>query len=350
VPNAQNLSSIEVASPAPAKPALLSVVPETKGTVLRFLSPQEYAQWDALVDISPQGSVFCRSWWIAAACGEIRILGYFENGSLIAGIPLYFRKRYGIPICTMPSLTHTWGVVIGPLAGKLTSVSSRQAEILSAFAERLADEPVFIQHFHSNLQNWVPFYWKGFKQTSKVTYVLEDLTDLDRIWDNMRENVRREIRKALKRNIRIEPCTWETSYDAMTATLARQGLPPSCPKAQYQKLCEAAQKNNAGQCFAAIDPEGRVHAAAFLVWDTHRAYYLTGGSNADLRNSGAMSLLLWHLIKTAAQTSTIFDFEGSMVQQIERFVRSFGARQVQIHRIAKLPRVLWVYWILTGKF
>ena len=47
---------------------------------LRYLSGNEYRQWDELVEASPQGSLFCRSWWLKVAAPDIRVLGYFDRG------------------------------------------------------------------------------------------------------------------------------------------------------------------------------------------------------------------------------------------------------------------------------
>ena len=44
---------------------------------LRYLEPSEYDLWDELVDVSPQGSVFCRSWWLSAV-GDVRVLDGFD--------------------------------------------------------------------------------------------------------------------------------------------------------------------------------------------------------------------------------------------------------------------------------
>jgi len=36
---------------------------------------------------------------------------------------------------------------------------------------------------------------------------------------------------------------------------------------------------------------------------------------------------MWHAIQFASTVSTIFDFEGSMIEPVERFFRGFGAVQ-----------------------
>ena len=91
----------------------------------------------------------------------------------------------------------------------------------------------------------------------------------------------------------------------------------------------------------AQDEADRIHAVAYIVWDEHAAYYLLGGSDPDLRTSGAASLLMWEAIMRARRVTDVFDFEGSMLKPVERFFRAFGARQtpyLNVSRRAALSR------------
>jgi hypothetical protein len=316
---------------------------------LRFLSVEEHRRWDELVEASPQGSLFCRSWWLNVVAPDARVLGYFDRGRLIAGIPLFFKKRLGIKFCTMPILTQTWGVVIEPIEGKPVHQITRQTEILKIFARRLSGEQVFLQRFHPTIANFLPFHWLGFQQVSRVTYVIEYLCDLDRVWAEMRENQRREIRKAEKRGIVVESCDSEIVALNLAKTYGRQGLQSPAKTHLLRLIHQAAQQNNAGECFAARDASGRVHAAAMLVWDRKRAYYLAGGGDPTLRTSGATALLLWRMMQFSSGRSAVFDFEGSQIPAVERFFRAFGASQVWYHEISKMPRWLRACLVLAGK-
>jgi hypothetical protein len=316
---------------------------------LRFLSEEEHRQWDELVEASPQGSLFCRSWWLKVAAPDTRVLGYFDHGRLIAGIPLFFKRRLGVKFCTMPSLTQTWGMVIEPIEGKPVHQITRQLEILTIFARHLAREQVFLQRFHPTIANFLPFHWLGFHQVSRVTYAIEYLCDLDRVWAEMRDNQRREIRKAEKRGIVVEQCTPEVVAHNLAKTYTRQGLRTPVETQLLRRIHDAAQENGAGNCFAARDLHGRVHAAAMLVWDRKRAYYVAGGGDPDLRTSGATALLLWRMMQFSSGRSAVFDFEGSQIPAVERFFRAFGASQVWYQEISKMPRWLRAGLVLAGK-
>jgi hypothetical protein len=310
---------------------------------MSLLTAEELPAWDALVDASPQGSLFCKSWWLKAACGEVRVLGYFEGGQLVAGIPLYYTRRMGLRACCMPKLTQTMGVVIAQLAGKHVTIQRRETEILDLFAARLAQEPIFVQAFHPASLNWLPFYWRGFTQTTHYTYALDNLESMSRVWDGLSQRRRTEIRKAQRSNIRVKECGPETVYNASMQTFGRQKK--ACPyNLEYLcRLYDAARSNDGGICMAAEDGEGRLHAASFFVWDRTRGYYLVGGHAADLASGGGPILLMWNLIEFAASHTAVFDFEGSMYRSIEGPFRSFGASRIAYNRIAKLPR-----WLRTA--
>ena len=51
-----------------------------------------------------------------------------------------------------------------------------------------------------------------------------------------------------------------------------------------------------------------------------------------------MSLALWEAIQFSSQVSRRFDFEGSMIESIERFFRAFGAREVPYFYVSRCSR------------
>ena len=308
---------------------------------LRELTAEELPEWDALVDVSPQGSVFCRSWWLQATCKTPRVLGCFEHGQLVAGMPIYFETRFGFSLCGMPKLTQTWGVVMEPLCGGVTSVTSREMRILRTFADHLSKFSFFYQQFHPSLQNWLPFYWKGFAETSRVTYVLDDVNDQAQIWRGLAPRICRNIKKADRLGIKVAQCTIGELWGLVAKTFARQRESMGFTKGYLERVCGSARAENQGECFGAKDTNGRLHAAAFLVWDTKRAYYLVSGADPNLRTSGAGCLLAWHAIQFSAERTRVFDFEGSMMEGVERFYRGFGAKQVSYNLLMKFP--LWAY-------
>src|SRR5699024_787057 len=110
----------------------------------------------------------------------------------------------------------------------------------------------------------------------------------------------------------------------------------------FSRVFEASTSRNQGQLFVARDARKNIHAALFLVWDQHSAYYLMGGASGRFRTSGAQSLLMWEAIKFASDKTNKFDFEGSMLEPVERFFRGFGARQKPYFQITKMSKKMSV--------
>lgn len=204
----------------------------------------------------------------------------------------------------------------------------------------------FDQHFHPSRQNWLPFHWREFLQTSRVTYVLPSLDNPTGVWENLRSNTRQNIRKA-ERSTTLDPSPKLEDFIALNqTTFSRQGESMHVPVKTIQRVDEACAARGCRRVFLARDSARHPHAACYLVWDHASAYYLMGGSDPSFRGSGAFSLVLWKSIQFAASLpgARSFDFEGSMVEPIERFVRAWGGRQTPYHAISKTPsRALRVY-------
>ncbi|MCU1285424.1 MAG: family N-acetyltransferase [Acidobacteriales bacterium] len=315
---------------------------------LRFLERDEYPLWDALVQTSPQGAIFCRSWWLEAV-GNVKIMGCFSAGKLIAGIPLYFERRYQLRICSMPKLTQTWGVVISNLDGKPVTTATREIQILRAFAAKLASFKLFFQAFHPSQINWLPFYWEGFRQTTRFTYVIDEPNPLGRVWDAMHKSTRNEISQATKSGQRFGEGKIEDVDRCQRESYSVRRTAPPHTESYLRRICEAAIRNKAGGCFSVVDQNGQVLSANLLVWDDRRLYLLAGGTKMQFRNTGANSFGIWHAIQMAASRNCKFDFAGSMMESVEHFNRSFGGRAVPYNFIFKAPNALQFCIQAAGK-
>lgn len=260
-----------------------------------------------------------------------------ENGEPVASMPYVSRRELGFTVLKHPPLTQTLGPWVRPSRAKTAKRLSREKELLTALIDRLPPFDHFSQNWHYTQTNWLPFYWRGFRQTTRYTYVLPELADEATLWDELGTNIRGDIRKATNRfGLRVRD---DLGLDAFLAlnrkVFERQGRPVPFGEDVVRRLHDACRQRNACRILVAEDAEGRRHAGVYLVWDTNSAYYLMGGSDPELRSSGASSLCLWHAIKYAATVTRRFDFEGSMIEPIERYFRAFGARQVPYFAISR---------------
>jgi len=168
--------------------------------------------------------------------------------------------------------------------------------------------------------------------------VLDDLSDTEALWSEMRSHHRQVIRRAEKVGVTV---TDDVGIDALIdlnrKKFERQGKPPLAGDATIERIDAACLNNGGRKIFAGIDSSGRIHAAVYVAWVDGTAYYLMGGSEPALRESGAQFLALWHAIQFCGGVASRFDFEGSMLPQVESVFRGFGGKQCPYFTISKSP-------------
>jgi hypothetical protein len=282
-------------------------------------------------------SLFQQPWWLdAVSPGQWDEIVIKRGEDIALRFPYVIERRNGFTSLTMPSVTQTLGPWLIPLKGKHSSQLSLQKELMTELIQRLPSHDSFYQRFHHSITNWLPFYWKGFTQTTRYTYVIEDLSTLDRVWDEMKSNIRNKIRKAEKSGVRVvDTDDIETFLDLNELTFKRQRLPLPFSRDFIRRINSACVKKNARKIYITYGPDGRPQTGLFCVYDGHAMYNLLQGGDPELRNSGANALAMWESIKFASKVSTVYDFEGSMIEPIEEFFRSFGAIQKPYFEISK---------------
>ena len=274
--------------------------------------------------------LFSKPWWLDLTAGtenwDVSLV--IENDQILASMPYVVRKKFGQLFLEQPKSTQ----FLGPWVQK----SANEKDLLIKIAELLPTFDQYSQSWHPKHQNWLPFYWQGYKQTTKYTYRLNYLQDLDGVYQNFQSNIKSDIKKAMNKNgVRVESGTIDELIVLNNKTFARQNLSSPYTDDFLRALDDACKKNNCRKIFIAKDQNGRAHAGAYVVWDKNSAYYLIGGGDPELRNSGATSLCIWESIKFAASVTESFDFEGSMIKPIEKFFRAFGGTQTPYFHISK---------------
>lgn len=298
--------------------------------------------------------IFSRDWWLDAVCGnenwDVAIVK--RNGVILGTLPFYLKRMYGFRIITMPPLTQTLGPWIRPSKAKYARQLAFQKDVMTELIGQLPPFDYFKQTFHYSITNWLPFYWMNFQQKTDYTYVLEDLSDENMLWGMMENSIRSDIRKAKDR----EGLTVRTDLeindflDLNEKTFSRQKLKFPVNHSIVLRLDRSCIENKCRRIFIAEDQHGRRHAGIYLVWDENSAYYLMGGADPELRNSGAGALLMWEALTFSATVTLKFDFEGSMIESIEHYFRSFGGQQKSCLNLSKTNSVLLKIYLFLKLF
>jgi hypothetical protein len=304
-----------------------------------IVDPEDAEAPARAADGPARGTLFQQPWWLdAVAPGRWGDATVERDGRVVARLPYVMRGSRRMRMLTMPPLTQTLGPWIERSDAKPARALGRELELLGALEGALPPADAFVQQFSPVRLNALPFYWAGYRLELQYTYRLEGLRSEAALWDGLRDNIRREIRKARGRVEVRDDLGLDRFYSIWAKTFARQGLKPPASLAQLERLDAACGARGARAMLSAHDAGDRVHAVAYVVWDAHAAFYLLGGGDPTLRTSGAGSLLLWESIIRARAVTDVFDFEGSMLEPVERHFRAFGGRQTPYLRVSRRNR------------
>jgi len=282
--------------------------------------------------------LFQKSWWLDATCGEQgwETVLVEKNGDIVGALPYFPKKKLGFKILSSPLLTQSLGVWIKyPPNQKYASKLSLEKEVLNEVTSQLPPFDFFSQGFQPEYTNWLPWKWKGFSQRTHYTYIVDTSSDEEQIYANFKTGVRGDIRKAQKIVMIESTEDIDLFYEINNLTFERQHTKAPYSLSFIRRFDATLSQQNSRRILIAKDNDGNIHASIYLVFDQFKMYYLMGGRNPTLPNSGAMSFLIWEGIKLAKKKGLHFDFEGSMIEPIERFFRSFGATQTPYFVISK---------------
>ncbi len=294
---------------------------------VRVLAPDEDALWDALVEKSEQGTIFSQRWWIEIVTrGQGCRLGCFTGTRLLAGLPIWPSTTLGVRRLRQPPLTPYWGPIFGNIDGAYTTRLNTEMSILRAFAEALKPWPDVTLQCHPTMTNWLPFFWQGYGQMTRYTYRIEGLAEFPLREDAFQKSVRQKLKMARQNGLIVrDHVDTAVVTDMFERTMARQGLKGETDILDiWPKLAAAAADRDQLFTTAVADADGNMHTARAMVWDTRCAYAIFGGSDPRFRQSGAAPYSLVHEMQVAAELVPAYDFEGSTLEPIEAFFRSFG--------------------------
>ena len=283
--------------------------------------------------------LFCRDWWLDATAGENNWdIAITTNDDEIIGALPYSKIVVDEKVTlSTPIETKFLGPWVKDTGSKYSKAITREKRILEKLITELPKFHKYSQNWHHKTKNWLPFYWNNFKQTTFYTYIIEDLSSINIVWENTLENLKTDIRKAQKRfKLSVNSKHSIKEFIRLNRmTFERQGKTPPYEEELIIKINNECNYRNCGRCFYAEDQKGNLHSAVYIVWDENSAYYLWGGSDPKFRNSGANSYCLWEAIKFSSSVTKAFDFEGSILKPIEKYFRSFGGKLTPYFHVYK---------------
>ena len=300
---------------------------------LELLEAQDDAAWDALVDASPQGTVFARSGFLRALGAPFRRFIIAANGkpqALLAGVEDAAGTRLGgydyTPYLGIMFLNSEDELARQRVLDEyrltefaVQQLAARYASVSLPLSWKVTDVRPFMWHNYHEPQLGM------FQLVPRYTAVLDlDGIEADSFPAQVRACRRQELRKAAAFTVSDAPDV-ATFMDLYAQTFARQEIAlPEGQLALVRRIVETSLEQGFGRLSGCATPQGMAAMTLFL-FDRRRAYYLFAANDPAQRNSGAATRLMFENISYAkARGMAEFDFVGANSPQRADFKLSFN--------------------------
>lgn len=304
-------------------------------------SSETKERYKELCDDERSIPLMMQHWWLETVCpGEWGVFLAEEKEQIAGALSFHFRTKLGMQFLIQPQRTQYGGLW------------ARRSETATTDGERLAREKrifgklidqleqlkpgYYTQNLHHTITNWLPFYWRGYTQTTRYTYVIESIGNHEKCLSRFSPSKQRQIRKAEGKftlDLELAPDEFYTSHKQALRDTRNEEIEYSYEF--FLRLWKAATARRQGQIFALRDSKGKIHAAHFIVWDKASAYDLLYFIHPDCASSGASTLIIAEILKWLINKTKAFDFEGSMNEGVENSYRQFGTTQKSYFQICK---------------
>ena len=297
----------------------------------------------------PEIPIFMQYWWIdVASKGNWDVIYAKNNDEIIGFFVFSYQKKFGKTIITNHPLTQYSGPFIFYPTGLNTSeVHSLENKVYTSIIEQLESKNIdFIEiNCHYSFKNWQQFFWSGYKQTTKYTYVLKNISNKEYLLKEMSYSQRRRKIKNNKTDYKLSlELSAEEFYDFYKNNLSLQGKNIFYSKEYFLSLYNASKNRNQGQILSLYNTGNELVSAFWVIWDKESAYHMILTQDKNKKCSESTTLLVWKTIDFLKDKTQNYDFEGSMIKNVAISNQYYGAEAVPYHSISKSNSLIMSAW------
>jgi hypothetical protein len=283
------------------------------------------------------GSVFNQKPWLSIYNSNLKLIGIYNlNSELIGFFNLFISKKYGFKYASVPPYSASNGFFINNLAqnnaNKITFEKQVHQHIITYLKSlRL----LFITtSFPTKVIDTQPYFWNNYKVIPNYTYQLDISIPIEDLFNNLTTEKRKSIKKAEKDLIEIKLSNDYTIILALVIKTFSRKENKINVEFINKLLFQFANTNNS---FAYVAFKNNIPiACTFNIYYNNISYYLLGGYDSEKKHHGAGPACMWHSILKAKEIGiTTFDFEGSMLPEVEKYFREFGGKITPYYTVQK---------------
>lgn len=296
----------------------------------------ETGRWNGCVHYAGNSKIYGYTWYLDNVCGN-DWYGLVE-GNYESVFPLVWNsKLFNIKQLYQPYLCQQLG---------LFSVNVLSKERIKKFLAAIPDEFKYWE-MHLNDANKSILNLKGdYTVVSKDNYLLYLNKPYAELHAAYSKNTKRNIKKAVEAGLYLTAVLKPETF-VEEVKKAQEAKSIQHPEALYHtahRIIYNCLHRGQGAILAAYDSEKNLCAGIFLMFNGSAIVNLLNFSTVIGKELGAMAYLLDSLIQREADKYKYIDFEGSSVEGIARFYKSFGAENVPYYHLKRNKLPWFVKW------
>ena len=302
-------------------------------------------QWDEFVSASPQGNLFCQTWFLDTLQKKYELLIVCKGESILMGA-IITKDEDAQP--TLKPFMYQ-GLLIGSSVAKL-AVHKRVKKVLELVEFLLAKIEIKYRQIcfslHPSFKDLRSFQWHNYHEPEKGEFKIDlnytgilslhSLESVEQILMGARTVRRQEYRKCLKEGFTIEESDDIKVLDVLhSQTFERQGIGRSSgEKFMATTLAKKAISLGFGRLIICRDSSGSPASASLFLFDNKTGYYLIGANDPEFRKYGTGSYVMFEQIRRCLEQGlSQVDFIGINSPMRGDFKTSFGAVPVPYYTV-----------------
>lgn len=301
------------------------------------LAKNEYALFFELA--KSNADVYALEDW-ASAYGDAVSLFFLKNEKeeTVGGFIGFEKNKYGFKMLITPPFASNCALFLVKLKSTNFEIISQRKKAIDALANFIKEKKYhYIKlDLPAEFNDVQPAIWKSLRYEVKYTYRLDLTKSEGELKSNLHSNIQRKIEQTL------ESSEFELSqnkdeekvYRLFTGALHRNG-------GKWNETILRFILKSSLLHYTLLYKGKDLASAALHAGNGKTAFYLFGSNDRELSGTKGGARVLWESICAAKkQGFEVYDFEGSMIEGVEYFFRSFGGEIVPTF-VLKGGRGLW---------
>lgn len=281
--------------------------------MIRYLKNKELdiIKYDQCISDAKNSLVYAYSWYldIVAENWDVLVLADYEMV-----MPLTHRRKYGIPYIFIPSWVQQLGIF-----SKKDIKEETIIEFLKTIPRKFKLVDILFNYNNQFSNKYL---------SVRDNYILHLNRPYELLYKGYNKLRKRSVKKAQKLNLHIEEV--DNARSLIDIFKKNKGTELNREEREYELLNQLILKGREQQKVEILRVVGNnknLLGGVVFFKNKNRIIYLFSAVSKEGKESNTITFINDYIIRKYNDTNMILDFEGSMVPNIAKFFRSFGAIQ-----------------------